>query len=374
MPIVRTRYGILSGFVGICLNLALCAAKFITGTMTNSIAITVDAANNLSDAGSSVINLMGFKFADKPADEEHPFGHGRLEYIAALVVSLVILLMGIELAKNSIAKIISPEPVIFKWISVLILVFTMFAKLWLAFFYRNVGKRINSPAMSAVVADSLSDIAATGSTLFALFVSKFTSIPIDGYIGLIVSVFVFSAGIGIIKNTIGPLLGEPPEEEFVKAIEKKILSYDGVVGMHDLLLHNYGPGRIFGSVHAEVPSSTNIMQSHDTIDLIEREIKQEFGIELVIHMDPIVVDDEHIDLLHALVLDMVLEIDDSLSIHDFRVVDGPTHTNLVFDLVTPHNYPIKSINLINDVSKRLSKLNDKYYAVINVEQSFTKKS
>jgi len=353
----------------------LCIAKFITGALTQSIAITVDAANNLSDTGSSIINLLAFKFADKPADEEHPFGHGRLEYISALIVSIIILIVGVEFAKSSITKIIKPEPVVFSYLAAGILIMTMFAKLWLAIFYRSVGKRITSQAMSAVVLDSLIDIGATGSTLIALIVSKFfPTIHIDGYIGLVVSVFVFSAGIGIIRNTIGPLLGEPPDVEFVKNIEKKILSYDGVLGIHDLMLHNYGPGRVFGSVHAEVPADNNIILSHDTIDLIEREVKQEFGIELVIHMDPIVVDDEHIDRLHALVLDMILEIDDKLAIHDFRVVDGPTHTNLVFDLVTPHKYPVSSSKLIQEVSEKLSKLNNKYYAVITVEQGYTKKS
>lgn len=352
----------------------LCAAKFITGYFTNSIAISVDAVNNLSDAGSSVINLLGFKFAGKPADEEHPFGHGRVEYVAALVVSFIILVMGVELAKSSILKIISPEPVIFSYLSASVLLMTMFVKLWLAFFYRNIGRKIESPAMIAVVADSFSDIAATGATLLALIASKFTVIHLDGYIGLIVSIFVFSAGIGIIKNTIGPLLGEPPDEDFVKSIEEKIMSYDGVVGIHDLILHNYGPGRVLGSVHAEVPSDSDIMQSHDTIDLIEREIRHDFGIELVIHMDPIVVNDEHIDLLQAMVLDIVLDIDENFAIHDFRVVDGPTHTNLIFDLVVPYNYQIKSSTIIELIRNALSEVNSRMFAVITVDQSYTKKT
>ena len=373
-PAVRMRYGILSGCVGIILNVILCVAKFIVGTVTNSIAITVDAANNLSDAASSVINLFGFKFAGKPADEEHPFGHGRLEYLAALIVSFIILVMGIELAKSSILKIITPEPVVFSYVSASILIITLFAKLWLAFFYRNVGRRINSPAMKAVIWDSISDFCATSSTLIALILSAFTAIPVDGYFGLAVSVFVFLAGIGIIKNTVGPLLGEPPEPAFVKSIEEKVLSYDGIIGIHDLILHNYGPGRIFGSVHAEVPANIDIMQSHDTIDSIERDMKQSYGIDFVIHMDPLVVDDVHIALLQALVLDLVLDIDEQLSIHDFRVIEGPTHTNLIFDLVTPHQYPVKSSVLINDIRTRLQKLNNRYYAIVTVEQSYTNKS
>lgn len=370
---MRTHYGLLSGGVGIVLNLVLFIAKIITGSVTGSISITTDAVNNLSDAGSSIVNLLGFKLSDKPADEEHPFGHGRIEYVSALIVSFIILIVGVELAHESIDKIISPKQVVFIPLAAAVLVATMLAKLWLAFFYRKIGKRISSPAMKAVVADSFSDIGATGSTLFVLVFSRFSTIPIDGYVGLAVSVFVFLAGIGILKDTIGPLLGEPPDEEFVKSIEEKILSFDGIAGIHDLMLHNYGPGRVFGSVHAEVPADNTIMKSHDTIDLIERSIKKEFGIDIVIHMDPIVVDDEHIDRIHALVLDMVLDIDDQLAIHDFRVVDGLTHTNLVFDLVTPHNYQIKSSKLIQEINQKLNNLNDKYFAVITVEQGYTKK-
>ncbi len=372
--VVRTRYGLLSGSVGIAVNLLLFTAKIITGSVTGSISIVTDAVNNLSDAGSSIVTLLGFKLSDKPADEEHPFGHGRIEYIAALIVSFIIVIVGVELAHRSFDKIRDPDPVTFSYLASAILISTMAAKLWLAFFYQNIGRRINSPAMKAVVADSLSDIAATGSTLFVLVFSRFNSFPIDGYIGLAVSVFVFLAGIGIIRNTIGPLLGEPPDEDFVKSIEEEILSYDSVIGIHDLMLHNYGPGRVFGSVHAEVPANMDIMISHDTIDLIERKIKKDFGIEMVIHMDPIVVDDEHIDRIHALVLDMVLEIDESLAIHDFRVVDGLTHTNLVFDLVTPHNFPMKSSRLIQEINERLTRLNEKYFAVITVEQGYTKRA
>lgn len=370
---LRTRYGLLSGVVGIVVNVSLCGIKFVIGSITGSIAISVDAVNNLADAGSSVISLVGFRFARKPADEEHPFGHGRVEYISALIVSFIILMMGVEAAKTSIQKIINPESIRFSLLPVAVLAITMLVKLWLAFFYRKVDKKIDSPAIRALVTDSLSDIVATGATLFVLVFSLFSTVQIDGYIGLLVAVFIFLAGIGIIKDTIGPLLGEPPEEAFVKRIEKKILSYEGVIGIHDLLLHNYGPGRIFGSVHAEVPAGTDIMKSHDIIDNIEREVKQEFGIALVIHMDPLVVDDVHIELLHALVLDLILDIDERLSMHDFRVVEGLTHTNLIFDLVTPHKYPMKSSVLVSEIRKRLSKLNSNYYAVVTVEQSYTGK-
>jgi cation diffusion facilitator family transporter len=352
----------------------LCSVKFFIGSITNSIAITVDAANNLADAGSSIINLLGFKFAGKPADDEHPFGHGRIEYVSALIVAFIILMMGVELAKSSIGKIITPEDIHFSFLSAGVLAIAMFAKLWLAFFYRNIGKKIDSPTMKAMFTDSLSDIVATGATLLVLVFSLFSTVNIDGYIGLIVAALILLAGIGIIKSTIGPLLGEPPEETYVKKIEERVLSYDGIIGIHDLILHNYGPGRVFGSVHAEIPANNDIMKSHDTIDTIERDIKLEFGMNMVIHMDPLVVDDDHIDLLHALVLDLVLDIDEQLSMHDFRVVEGPTHTNLIFDLVTPHNFHIKSSVLIDEICTRLSKLNSNYYAVITVEQSFVKHS
>lgn len=369
-PLVRTRFGVMSGGVGVILNLLLFAAKLLTGTMTNSISITVDAFNNLSDAGSSSVTLFGFRLAGKPADKEHPFGHGRLEYIAALIISFAILMMGVELLKASFDKILHPQPVVFRIAAVVILVASMAAKLWLAYFNRQIGRRIHSPAMSAVVADSLSDTAATGVTLIALIVSPYTNLPLDGYIGLLVATFVFAAGIGILKETVGPLLGEPPAKSLVQEIQQTILAYDGVVGIHDLILHNYGPGRLFGSVHAEVCAEEDIMKSHDTIDLIERDIKTRFGVNMVIHMDPLVTDDAHVNALYKMTEEIVHGIDEALSIHDFRVVEGPTHTNLIFDLVTPHKYKSKSAGLIRTVCDKINASDCRCFAVITVEQSF----
>lgn len=370
---LRTRFGSLSGFVGIVVNTTLCGVKFAIGSITGSIAISVDAVNNLSDAGSSIVSLIGFRFAGKPADEEHPFGHGRIEYILALIVSFIILIMGFESARTSIQKIINPESIRFSLVPTALLAITMVIKLWLAFFYRKIDKEIDSPAIRALVTDSLSDIAATGATLFVLVFSLFSTVQIDGYIGLVMAVFIFFAGIGIIKDTIGPLLGEPPEEAFVKKIEKKILSYEGVIGIHDLLLHNYGPGRIFGSVHAEVPASIDVMKSHDTIDKIEHDIKQEFGIDFVIHMDPLVVDDVHIDFMHTLVLDLVADMDPRFTVGRFRVVEGLTRTNLIFDLIIPHQHANKNSILVSEIRTRLNKLNNNYYAIVTVEQSDIKK-
>lgn len=367
---VRTRYGLLSGWVGIFLNILLFGAKLTAGSLTNSISITADAINNLSDAGSSAVTLLGVRFAGKPSDDEHPFGHGRFEYISALIVSFIILAMGIELAKNSVDKIIHPEPLIFSFPVVLILAATMFAKLWLAFFNRRLGKRINSPTMQAVVKDSLSDIAATSATLVSLIVSKYTGISIDGYMGIIVAGFIFSAGIGIIKSIIGPLLGESPNQDLVIKIKEKILSYEDITGLHDLILHNYGPGRFFGSVHAEVPVDIDIIQGHDTADLIERDIKREYGISMVVHIDPIAVSDERTNYLKSRVADIVASIDERYEIHDFRIVESPSHTNLIFDLVIPHKHSVKRRDIAFQLENKIRELDETYYAVITVEHTF----
>lgn len=367
---VREKYGILASIVGIVLNLILTTIKFIAGTLTGSISITSDAINNLSDAGSSIVTLVGFKISNKPADKDHPFGHGRLEYVSALVVSFIIMLLGFELLKASFGKIRNPQPVEFSFVALGIMIFAIFAKLWLAFFNRRLGKKINSPAMTAVVFDSLSDIAATSSTVIALVVSRFSSIPIDGIMGIIVSCFIFWSGVKVLRETLGLLLGKPPEKEFVDEIENKILSYDGVVGVHDLIIHDYGPSRCFASAHAEVPSTTNVMVSHDIIDNIERDIYKQLGVFIVIHMDPVIVDDERINTLKKETAEIVKNIDESFTIHDFRVVDGPTHTNLIFDVVVPRNHQYDNEKIRSLISEDLKNLDKGYFAVITVEHSF----
>lgn len=369
-PSVRVRYGILSGAVGVFINLLLCAAKLFVGSVSNSIAITADAINNLSDAGSSVVNLVGFKLSGKSADDEHPFGHGRIEYICSLVVSFLVLLMGVELVKSSVDRILTPKTTVFSYYSAVILIISIFGKLWMAFLNKSISKRIKSPATGAIVADSLGDTAATFITLMALILSSYTSLPLDGYMGVVVAAFVFVAGIRILKETIGPLLGESADVEFADKIENKVLSYNGVVGVHDLIIHNYGPGRNFGSAHVEVPSDSDILESHDMIDLIERNIKDEFGLDMVIHLDPIVVNDERINKLREQTTQLVKSIDEKLSIHDFRVVEGPTHTNLIFDLVVPPHFYAGKAELISIVDRKLGELDEKYFAVITVERSF----
>lgn len=338
---VRSRYGVLSGAVGIACNLLLTIAKFLIGSLTNSIAITADAVNNLSDAGSSAVTLFSFKAANRPADDEHPFGHGRIEYIAALGVAFLILMMGFELVRSSIDKIMHPEALSFSVPALIVLLLSIGVKIWMALFNHQLGKRIDSPAVGAVVMDSVSDTAATTVSMLALILSKFTSLPLDGYMGIIVALFIFYTGIQIVRDTVGNLLGQAPDPKLVKALETEILSFEGVVGVHDLIVHDYGPNRIFASAHAEVPSNADIMKSHDTIDLIEREIKKKFHMDMVIHMDPIVVEDEQVNRLRLQLSEIVRSIDPRFTIHDFRMVEGPTHTNLIFDLVIPHNCKMK---------------------------------
>ncbi|MGN0574032.1 MAG: cation diffusion facilitator family transporter [Acutalibacteraceae bacterium] len=366
---VRTRLGTLSGTVGILLNILLSVSKVIFGLITKSISIIADGANNSFDAISSIINLVGFKISGKPADDEHPFGHGRVEYVSALTLAFFILIMGVELIKTSVDKFRNPEAVVFSVPAVIVLVFSILAKLWLALFNRKIGKMINSVAVNAVVTDSLGDIAATSCSLIALISSKFTDWPIDAVMGIVVALVIIYAGIDIIRGTMGPLLGEPPEKETVDRLEELVLSYDGIVGIHDLVLHSYGHSKVYGSLHAEVPADVDILHSHDTIDLIEREIKRQLGIEISIHMDPII-NDERTHELKEMVREIVTEICSDASMHDFRVVDGPTHTNLIFDVVLPRKSGITEEDFKNMVDERVKKKDKKFFTVINIDRSF----
>lgn len=370
-PKVRGRYGILSGCAGIVMNVILFLAKFLVGTVTNSIAITADAVNNLSDAGSCAVTVFGFKMSSKPADADHPFGHGRIEYITAMVVSFIVLFMGFELLTQSIDKIRNPEDVTFNLVGAIIIAVSIFGKLWLALFNRKLGKKINSPAMTAVVADSLSDIAATSVTLIALVLSNFfPSLHIDGWLGIIVAGFVLKAGYGIFKETLNSLIGEPPTKETVEKLEAKILSYEHVTGIHDLILHNYGPDKFFGSVHVEMPSDFDVLYSHDIIDNIERDIMAEFGILLSIHYDPVEVNNARVNELKIIAESAVKRISEELSIHDFRVVDGPSHTNLIFDVVVPRKFSLSNDDLMAEISSEISKNGTNFFAVMNIEYAF----
>lgn len=369
-PDVREKYGFLSGIVGIVLNIFLCAGKFTVGSLTGSLAITADAFNNLSDAGSSIVTLFGFKLSAKKPDKDHPFGHGRYEYIAALIVAFLVIHTSIDLITDAVSKIKSPTGVDFTIPAVIVLVLSILGKLWLAYFNHKLGKKINSPAMTAVVKDSLGDIIATSAALIALVGSKFTSFNLDGWLGLIVAFFVLYAGYGILKDTISPLLGEPPEKEIVGELAKFISDREHVMGIHDLVLHNYGANSVFGSIHVEVPADADFVEMHDMSDLIELEVLHKFGIHLVVHLDPLVFDDERVNELHAVAVKAIKEIDDRLSLHDFRVVDGPTHTNMIFDTVVPYDFKIKSDELIKKIASNVREKHPECFVVTNVENSY----
>ena len=339
-PQVRQSYGILCGAVGIFLNLCLFAGKFIAGSVSNSIAITADAFNNLSDAGSSIITLIGFKMAGQKPDPTHPFGHGRIEYIAGLLVSLIILLMGAELLKSSVAKIIRPEELAFSPMAVLILAVSILVKCYMFLYNRRLGRKLDSAAMTATAADSLSDTAATSAVLAATLIAHFTGLAVDGWCGVLVGLFICYAGYGAARDTVSPLLGQAPDREFVSQISDIVTAHEEILGLHDLIVHNYGPGRILISLHAEVPAEGNFLALHDKIDTIEHELRNVLNCHAVIHMDPVCTKDEETSRLKAQVKSYLEEISATLGMHDFRVVAGPTHTNLIFDVVTPYDFPV----------------------------------
>ena len=369
-PAVRERYGILSGAVGIALNLLLSAGKLFAGLMTGSISITADAFNNLSDAGSSVVTLVGFKLAGQKADDGHPFGHGRMEYLAGLLVSLMILLVGVELGRSSIGKILRPEEVDFSLVSTGILAASILVKLWMGQFNRGLGRKIGSAAMAATAADSLSDAVATAAVLAGTLVNRFAHVNIDGWVGLAVAVFILRSGWGAAKDTINPLLGESPDPELVKQLRELVLSHPQVVGMHDLIIHDYGPGRRLCSFHAEVPQDADILDAHDAIDHIEREIKEKFGIETTVHMDPIATADEKVNQLRRQVADLARVVEPEMTIHDFRVVRGPTHTNVIFDAVVPHKCRLTDEEVLQRLRRAVSALDPAYQAVIQIDRAY----
>ena len=369
-PAVRERYGILSGAVGIVLNLLLSAGKLFAGLMTGSISITADAFNNLSDAGSSVVTLVGFKLAGQKADDGHPFGHGRMEYLAGLLVSLMILLVGVELGRSSIGKILRPEAVDFSLVSTGILAASILVKLWMGQFNRGLGRKIGSAAMAATAADSISDAVATAAVLAGTLVNRFAHVNIDGWVGLAVAVFILRSGWGAAKDTINPLLGESPDPELVKQLRELVLSHPQVVGMHDLIIHDYGPGRRLCSFHAEVPQDADILDAHDAIDHIEREIKEKFGIETTVHMDPIATADEKVNQLRRQVADLARVVEPEMTIHDFRVVRGPTHTNVIFDAVVPHKCRLTDEEVLQRLRQAVSALDPTYQAVIQIDRAY----
>ena len=335
-PQARGAWGVLCGILGICLNLLLCAGKLIAGLVSGSISIVADAFNNLSDAGSSVITLLGFKMAAQKPDYKHPFGHGRMEYISGLLVSLIIVIVGFELGKSSVEKIITPEPTEFSWVSVIVLSGAILVKLYMSFYNSRIGRKIDSAAMCATATDSLTDSVATGVVLICTLLAGFTSLQLDAYCGLCVSAFILYAGVRSAIDTVSPLLGSMPSAEFVDDVERIVCSHEIILGIHDLIVHDYGPGRRMISLHAEVPANGNLLQMHDEIDNAEEDLRRQLQCDAVIHMDPVENDNEEVCALHEKVKALVAGIEPSLKIHDFRIVPGPSHTNLVFDVLVSY--------------------------------------
>lgn len=369
---VRLSYGNLAGITGIVCNVLLCAIKFFTGLFTGSISITADAVNNLSDASSGVITLLGFKLAGKPADPEHPYGHARMEYLAGLVVSFVILLIGVQLAGESVQKILHPAAATFGIVPAVMLVFSILVKLWMAGFYRSIGKKIDSTTLLAASADSRNDVISTGAVLLALLISAWTDLDLDGWMGMAVALFILYSGIGLIKDTLDPLLGRAPSEDLTQRVEEKILSYEGILGTHDLMVHDYGPGQCFASVHVEMSAEMNVMRSHDIIDTIERDFHEQDHIHLVIHYDPIETGSEAVGTMRQWVTECVHAVSPLLSIHDFRMVKGALHTNLIFDVAAPSSYESTDAEIKQQIQRSVQENanGETYYCVITVDRSY----
>ncbi len=369
-PDVRQRYGKLAGILGIVSNTILCAAKIITGIIAGSIAIIADGINNLTDASSSVITLAGFKLASMPEDDEHPYGHARIEYITGMIVSILIVVVGVELGKSSIEKILHPEPVEFSISAVVILVCAIIVKLWQASFNVYAGKRINSLTLTATGADSRNDVISTSAVLLCLIVGKLTGFNIDGYAGCLVALFIIYSGISLVKETVSPLLGEKPDPMLISEISDMALSYDGVLGIHDLVVHNYGPGKIFVSIHIEVDAAGDLMESHDLIDNIERDISKKLHIVMTAHMDPILKNDPLTDRFNTVMRETADKYEGIGNLHDLRVVKGPTHTNIIFDVVVKPGCPLSHEQLKEIFQQAADKEGKNFYVVINFDNDY----
>lgn len=369
-PKVREAYGRLAGIVGIVGNLLLCTGKFLAGALSGSISIAADAVNNLSDAASSVVSLVGFKLASRPADREHPFGHARFEYLSGLAVAVMVLVIGLELGKESLSKIFHPSDVNFSWVAIAVLVVSITMKLWLAAFNRNVGKKIDSGSLLAAAADSRNDVLSTGAVLLAALISHFFGVNLDGWMGLGVAAFILYSGVGLVKETADPLLGLAPDPKLVEHVQQKILSHPGVLGTHDLIVHDYGPGRQFASAHVEMAAEGDVVQSHDVIDNIERDFLENDGIHVVLHFDPVVTSDQRVGQMRRWLSKAIKTIDPRLNIHDLRLVTGPTHTNVIFDCVVPTDFEMRDAELIDKIQKMVQEKAPQCFCVITVETAF----
>lgn len=367
---VRYAYGRLAGASGLAANILLFAAKLAAGLLSGSLAIVADAFNNLSDAGSSIVTLVGFKLSSAPPDKEHPFGHGRMEYLSALAVAALIMVAGFELAKSAVDKILHPTPTDVTILTIVILAVSILVKLWMALFYRKIGGIIQSETLKAACADSRNDVLCTGVVLVTSLIGWGTGVAIDGYVGTAVALFVIWSGFSIVREAVSPLLGQAPDPELVRNIKDMVLSHEGIVGVHDVMVHNYGPGRCVVSLHAEVPCREDMMRSHDMIDCVEKELMAKFRVLACIHMDPVDTEDERVETLRLMVEAVLKDMDDRLDLHDFRVVFGETHTNLIFDLVVPYGYK-EDQPLGQEIERRVQKLDSRLFVVATVEHSFT---
>ncbi len=370
-PAVRDEYMSLAGFTGIVANLLLFLIKGALGLIAGSVSIVADAFNNLSDCGSSVVTLIGFRLSKKPADPDHPFGHGRIEYMSAFIVSLLILLVGFELLKSSVEKIITPVPPIVSPIVIIGLIASILIKLFMFFFMRKMDKAVNSGSLKATAQDSLNDCIATGAVLIAMVIAKIWLINLDAIIGVLVALFILWSGYNTARDTLSPLLGEPPEESLIEAIENHIMSYEEFSGIHDLIVHNYGPGRQFASVHVEVPEDINIVLCHELIDRCELEIKEALGVETVLHMDPIATNNTVICEMRGKIAAIVSEIYPTMSIHDFRMVEGENRTNLIFDVLVPAGFAATEKELRKTICAKVKEIDEKYFCVITFDRDFT---
>ena len=369
----RNSYVYLGSVVGIICNLILSSIKITVGIVSGSVSILADGFNNLSDMASSVITMIGIKLANRPADKEHPFGHGRMEYLSALVVAFMVMLVGVQFIKSSIDRIMNPVPISFEMVPFILLLLSLIVKFWLSKFNKYVGEKINSSALKAASVDALGDVFTSGCVLISFVAAKFTTLPIDGYVGLVVSLAILYAGYSLVKDTISPLLGEAPDEDLVKAIKQGVLSYDNIIGVHDLIIHNYGVGKCMASIHAEIPSNIDLITIHEIIDSAEREISQKLDIYLVIHMDPMCIHDDKINALKGKVQNILLEFDAIKSMHDFRLTEGENKINLIFDIeVDAHNINTKAKEekLRNDLIKEIKKLNPLYNCLITIDKYF----
>ncbi len=367
---VRERYGMFSSVVGVICNVILFVVKYIMGTFAHSIAIVSDGFNNLSDSASCIITMFGYKLAAKPADKEHPYGHGRMEYLTSLVIATIIMVVGAETLKESVEKVIHPQAVSYSHIVLLSLIFSIAVKLWMAFFNRTLGKKIQSTTMIATSKDSTNDVFATLGTVVALLASNFVKLPVDGIMGIIVSIFILFSGYGIIKETVDMLLGKPAEPELVEEIKRIIMSDDMILGVHDLMIHNYGPGKMIGSVHVEVDAKGNLLEIHDKIDQIEKEIYTRLKMMMTIHMDPTETDNEFVMQCKEMIEKLLQLIDSNLTLHDFRAVVGKSHTNLIFDVVVPYDCKLKNQEIKEQLDQYLKKIEGTWYTVITFDRSY----